>query len=104
MAVLTRRHDLVSIVLEDPRDLSLPPAGLVRVADPEDPRRTLALDASDPGLRARYEAASAARRAVLERRLRECGADVLRLRTDEDPLRALMRFFRRRIGRRELAR
>lgn len=104
MAALSRRHDLVSIALHDPRETAIPAAGLVRFADPEAPRRIRVLDASDPVLRARYRAAGAARRRSLERRLREAGSDVLWLGTDEEPLRVLARYFRSRTGRRELAR
>jgi uncharacterized protein (DUF58 family) len=98
------RHDLVSAVLHDPREEELPPIGPVRFADPEDARRTFILDAADPRARARYRAACAARRRALVRSLHAAGSDVLWIRTGEDPLRALIRFFRQRIGRRELAR
>jgi uncharacterized protein (DUF58 family) len=104
LATAASRHDLVSVVLHDPREDELPAAGLVRFADPEQRRRTLVLDAGDPRIRARYRAAAGARRRALVRRLRGAGSDVLWIRTEEEPLRALVRFFRQRIGRRELAR
>jgi uncharacterized protein (DUF58 family) len=93
----------VSIVVHDEREDRLPAAGLVRFADPERPHRTLVFDAGDPRNRARYRAAALARRRALVRRLRGAGSDVLWIRTGEEPLRALVRFFRQRIGRRELA-
>jgi uncharacterized protein (DUF58 family) len=98
------RHDLVSAVLHDPREEELPAVGPVRFADPEDARRTFVLDAADPRVRARYRAACATRRRTLVRNLHAAGSDVLWIRTGEDPLRALIRFFRQRTGRRELAR
>ena len=103
LAAACIRHDLVSVVLQDPREDELPAAGLVRFADPEQPRRTLALDTGDPRVRARYQMASAARRRGLKRWLHAAGADVLWIRSGEEPLRALVRFFRQRTGRRELA-
>ena len=95
---LARRHDVVAAAIEDPRELELPAAGAFRVGDAERGGRTLLLR-SDPGTRERYRSAAAARRRGLERALRSDGADVLWLRTDRDPLRALARFFEARPGR-----
>jgi uncharacterized protein (DUF58 family) len=69
------------------------------VADPErgGARAVLRTDAAT---RARFAAAAAERRRSLERTLRNAGADVVWLRTDRDPLRALARFFERRPARR----
>lgn len=104
LAAAATRHDLVSIVLHDPREDELPAAGLVRFGDPERRGHSVLLDAGDPRIRARYRAAAGARRRALVRRLRGAGSDVLWIRTQEEPLRALTRFFRQRTGRRELAR
>jgi len=95
---LARRHDVVAAAIEDPRELELPAAGALRVGDPERGGRTLLLR-SDPRARERYRSAAAARRRGLERALRSDGADVLWLRTDRDPLRALAHFFEARPGR-----
>jgi uncharacterized protein (DUF58 family) len=104
LAAVAARHDVVSIVLHDRREDELPDAGVVRFADPEDPRRSLILDTSRPSVRMRYRAAAAARRRALVRRLHATGSDVLWIHGGEEPLRALARFFRQRVGRRELAR
>ena len=104
LAAAAARHDLVSVVLHDPREDELPDVGPVRFSDPEDPRHSVILDSGDARVRARYRAAAAARRHSLARRLHGAGSDVLWMRTPEEPLRALARFFRQRIGRRELAR
>jgi uncharacterized protein (DUF58 family) len=92
---LARRHDVVAAAIEDPREVELPDVGTVVVADPErgGARAVLRTDAAT---RRRFAAAAAARRRRLERALRNAGADVVWLRTDRDPLRALARFFERR--------
>jgi uncharacterized protein (DUF58 family) len=95
---LARRHDVVAAVVEDPRDLELPAAGSLRVADAERGGRALWLR-TDPATREHYRAAAGARRRLLERKLRTAGADLLWLRTDRDPLRALAHFFERRPAR-----
>jgi len=99
LAALASRHDLVSIVVEDPRERALVAAGGLRLADPERggaPR----LLATGARRRARYAAAAEARRRALVHRLRSEGADVLALSTAGDPLRVLVRFFRARVDHR----
>lgn len=98
LARLARRHDVVSVVVVDPREEELPAAGTVLVGDPERGGPVLRLRTGRHA-RERYRAAAAARRAALDRLLRASGADVLRLRTDRDPLRGLARFFARRPAR-----
>lgn len=97
---LARRHDLVSAIPLDPRELSLPRVGAVRIADPEQPGRTFVLDTRSRRARRRYLAACAARRSELAGRLRRIGAEIVWLRTDRNPLYPLGRFFNERAGRR----
>ena len=99
LASLARRHDVVAAVVLDPREEELPASGPLRLVDAERPGRPLVIDASSKVVRARYRAACLARRRALERRLRADGADLLRLRSDRDPLSALMRFFQAHAGR-----
>jgi len=101
---LSRLHDVVCVVLHDPREESLPRAGLVRVQDPEEPGHTLLVDSSSARTRARFRRAWALRAASLERGLRATGADVVWMRTDRDPLGTLTHFFHSRaLGRRSAA-
>jgi uncharacterized protein (DUF58 family) len=60
---LSRRLDLVSIALTDPREEALPRCGILRLTDPERPGRTLVLDSNSRRVRARYRRAWAARTA-----------------------------------------
>lgn len=99
LAALASRHEVVSILVEDPRERALVAAGGVRLVDPERGGGVRLLGTS-ARRRARYAAAAEARRAALVHRLRSEGADVLPLSTAADPLRALVRFFRARADRR----
>jgi uncharacterized protein (DUF58 family) len=99
LAATGRRHELVAIAVEDPREAELPAAGPLRLADPERPGAVWLLDSGARRARERYRAAARARRRALERGLRAARADVLWLSTADDPLRALLRFFRERTGR-----
>lgn len=100
LADLGRRHDVVAAVLVDPRELELPRVGPVRLADPEAPGRTFVLDTRSRRARRRYLRACEERRRRLAFELRRSGCDLLWLRTDRDPLRALGRLFRERAARR----
>jgi uncharacterized protein (DUF58 family) len=96
LAAVAHRHDLVAGFVVDPREQTLPPAGTLRVADPEAPGRSLLLRSGARRARERYRAAAQVRERLLERRLRADGADWLALRTEVDPLRTLGRFFAQR--------
>lgn len=98
-AELGRSHDVVSIVVVDPRECALPRVGRVRVRDPENPARTWLLETSSDRARERYERARTERERVLRSRLHRAGCDVVRIDTRDDPLRVLSRFFRWRAAR-----
>jgi len=92
IAALASRHDLVTVVVDDPREHALVAAGGIRLVDPEAGGRRRLL-ATGRRRRARYAVAAADRRTALLRRLRREGADPVALSAPEDPLRALVRFF-----------
>jgi uncharacterized protein (DUF58 family) len=100
LAFLSRRHDVVAAVLVDPREILLPRAGVVRIADPEAPGLTLVLDTGSGRARSRYLTACAERRRRLLAWLRRAGAEPVWLRNDRSPLHPLGRFFRERAARR----
>ena len=98
LVALARKHDLVSIVLSDPREEALPRVGLIRMQDPERPGRSLLLNSNSARVRTRHRRAWELRRRSLERGLRAAGSDVLWLRTDRDPLRGLLLYFVKRAA------
>jgi uncharacterized protein (DUF58 family) len=92
------RHDLLAVEVVDPRELRLPPIGVLEVADPESGDvHEVDVDAT---LAARYEAAASDFRAEVAAGLRSAGAAHLRLRTDGDWLLDIVNFVahRRRGG------
>lgn len=97
--VLARKHDVIPIVLSDPREHRLEDVGLVTVEDLESGQR-LVVDTGDPGLRSRYEARVAAQRDDLDAAFREARVDPIRISTQGDHVEALIRFFRMRAQRR----
>lgn len=91
------KHDLVPVVVQDPREADLPAASaVVEVVDPETGART-ALDLrTAAGSVAREESA---RRAELERTFRGCGLEPVIVSTDRPTIDPLVAFFRRRARR-----
>ncbi|WP_406690769.1 DUF58 domain-containing protein [Saccharopolyspora sp. ID03-671] len=92
---LCQRHTVVAVELVDPLEMRLPAVGSLVVEDPETGER-LTVDTLDRGLRERYEEAARQQREGIARVLRNAGAEHLRLRTDEDWIGQLVRFFQLR--------
>lgn len=92
---LNRRHDVVAIVVGDPREDRFPGGGLVRLIDAESgERRLVDLDAADVARRA------GARHVQTARRFQTAAIDALSLSTAVPYDRDLLRFFRERTVRR----
>jgi uncharacterized protein (DUF58 family) len=91
------KHDVVPVVVEDPREARLPDApAVVEVYDPETGART-ALDLR--GAAAAVAREEEARRAELERTFRSCGLEPIAVSTDKPTIEPLVAFFRRRARR-----
>jgi uncharacterized protein (DUF58 family) len=99
MRALAARHDVLAIEVVDPRELELPPIGLVTFVDTQTGQR-LEVQTASRRLRTRYAAAAAAQRADIARRIAAAGAEHLVLRTDRDWLLDIVRYVDRRRRRR----
>lgn len=91
------KHDVVPVLVEDPRESALPelPA-VVELLDPETGTRELA----DLRAGASLARAEAERRRELARAFRACGVEPVRVSTEGSAVDALVAFFRRRARRR----
>jgi uncharacterized protein (DUF58 family) len=98
LGITARRHDLIPIDLSDALDQSLPPAGLVRVRDPETDREALCDFSSRRG-RAAYEKLARVARARREHLFRSRDLDFISIRTGEPYTRAILNTFRLRARR-----
>ncbi len=94
-----QRHDIIAIVLDDPRDFELPAVGLLRLADPESGRQML-VDTAHPAVRRAFAERARAFAEERLRRLRACDIDTVVVRTDRPYAPELVRFFRTREKRR----
>jgi uncharacterized protein (DUF58 family) len=98
LRVVARKHDVVAVSVTDPREASLPEAGLVGVVDPET-GDTGILDAGSTAVRRAY--AEFAERFLIGVRgaLQRAGVDLLELSTGEPYEMPMVRFFRERARR-----
>jgi uncharacterized protein (DUF58 family) len=99
LGLTNTRHDVVCLHLHDPRESTLPEAGLLTIEDAET-GELLELDSNRNSVRARFAAVNADRLAELDRALNRTGVDTLRLKTTEPFAPVLQRFFEIRQGRR----
>jgi uncharacterized protein (DUF58 family) len=95
LRVANRRHDLIAVVLEDPRENELPSMGMVALRDPENGERFVA-DTSDARLRREFQRLRLRQREERDRFLRSLDVDAINVSTDHPYTRALFRFFRQR--------
>jgi uncharacterized protein (DUF58 family) len=90
-----RRHDLVAIHVEDPRERELPNVGIIALEDAET-GEIIELDTARPAVRKRFNELSLERSQRLRIDLRAEGVDTVQLRTDLPYIPPLQRFFKSR--------
>lgn len=98
LPILARKHDVIPVVVTDPREHTLPDAGLVLAEDLETGQRHV-VDTSDPGIRAAYEARAKARVRARTDIFRRARVDSIDVSTDGNHVDALVRFFKMRTRR-----
>lgn len=95
LKIANRRHDVIGVVVDDPRDFTLPDVGLIELEDAESGERVL-VDTGDRHVRDAFERQAETARRERDRLLRSVDVDTINLRTDRSYTEALMRFFRMR--------
>jgi uncharacterized protein (DUF58 family) len=94
-----RRHDLIAVHVEDPREKELPNVGIVALEDAES-GEVIELDTASATIRKRFKELSLERGRRLVSDFRSEGIDTLQLQTDAAYMPALQRFFKTRERRR----
>ncbi len=98
LRTLGQRHDTIAVVLNDPRELELPPVGTLALEDAET-GEAIEVDTSDRRVRVAYAEAATERRLERRRALGRVGIDSVEVFTDRPFLPALMALFRARSRR-----
>jgi uncharacterized protein (DUF58 family) len=89
--LLNQHHEVMAIRLWDPREIELPDIGPVIMEDAETGEQ-LYVDTHDKKIRARFTEAAQRREAILNEAFKHAGVDALSLSTDDDLVRAIVRF------------
>ena len=95
LTVAARRHDIVGMQIYDERETELPNVGLMHVRDAET-GKTRILDTSSKVVRERYANWFAEHTENFRQLFAKTGADSLRINTEEDYVKELLRFFKQR--------
>jgi uncharacterized protein (DUF58 family) len=96
--ISSRRHEIVPIFLIDPMEEKLPNMGIIQVENPET-GELLTVDTTSKKIRDAYEYAATAQREAREKAFRKRKIDHVVVRTDEDYLAPLLKYFRLRARR-----
>jgi uncharacterized protein (DUF58 family) len=88
---LNRRHEVLAIRLWDPREVELPDIGPIIMEDAETGEQ-LYVDTHDRRFRQRFNEVARQREAALNAAFKRAGVDALSLSTEEDLVRAIVRF------------
>lgn len=95
LSIARRKHDIAGIHVYDPWEKDLPPLGLVRVLDPET-KEVRWEDFSSKTLRKEYALWFENNQVNMRNSFLKAGADIVSIRTNEDHILPLLKFFRKR--------
>jgi uncharacterized protein (DUF58 family) len=98
LTILNKKHDLVALMVRDPREETLPAVGIAQFLDPET-GESITVDTTDANFRRRYEAIARAARNRAISAFRESQVDHAELRTDRPYIDPIVSLFRRRATR-----
>lgn len=98
LRVVARKHDVVALAVQDPREGVLPDVGLIAAEDPES-GEAVVVDSGSAKVRRAYAAWAQERSARTKAILDRTGVEWLELSTGEPYDRPLVRFFRERARR-----
>lgn len=95
LKVANRKHDVVTISLNDRREEDIPPVGLIHLQDAET-GETIVVDSSDPTMRNELKQYAQERAEKVIQTLKRLSVDHIRIFTGEDYLAPLIKLFDRR--------
>jgi uncharacterized protein (DUF58 family) len=92
LRVAGKKHDLIGIQVYDKMDMELPDAGLIEVEDSET-GKLIYVDTSDYAQRNYYQQSFFKMTEISKSLFLKSGSDLLHMRTDEDYVKILQKFF-----------
>jgi len=98
--IANKRHDMIAITLNDPREIDLPNCGIIALEDAESGKNYY-IDSSNKRLRTQYKKYNLKRLATREQLFKSIGVDYIDISTDASYIDALVKFFLKRRYRRQ---
>lgn len=95
LSLLNQHHEVIAVRLYDPAEMDLPDVGVMIMEDAETGGQ-LYVDTHDKKFRKRYQEAMQLRENDLKNAFKRAGVDVLPLSTQDDIVRSIVRFAKRR--------
>lgn len=95
LRIAGKKHDMIGFWLVDPKEVTLPDVGLLRVRDPETGEEMM-VDTSDKSLRNAFKNAMMTRETELVSLFRSMNMDSIQIMTDQSYVEPVMKFFKMR--------
>jgi uncharacterized protein (DUF58 family) len=92
LKVAGKKHDIIGIKLYDKMEMQLPDIGMIEAEDAETGKRSW-IDSSDFSVRQQYQASFFQHTEYCKSVFLKSGSDLLHIRTDEDYVKVLKKFF-----------
>lgn len=93
--ITARKHDLIAVKIEDPRENELPSVGLVQFADPESGKEML-IDTGSIKVRSQFYAKVQERKNLIRKIFTAAGVDSINVNTAQSYIPPLVNFFKKR--------
>lgn len=93
--ITARKHDLIAVKIEDPRENELPSVGLVQFADPESGKEML-IDTGSIKVRSLFYAKVQERKNLIRKIFTAAGIDTINVNTAQSYIPPLVNFFKKR--------
>jgi uncharacterized protein (DUF58 family) len=91
LRLMNQRHEVLAVRLWDPREMELPDVGSIVMEDAETGEQ-LVVDTHNKKFRTSFREAALQRESALRQTFKHAGVDLMSLSTDEDMVRAIIRF------------
>ncbi len=95
LTIAAKKHDVIGLHIYDEKEMMLPKVGLMRVKDAETGAERI-IDTSSKKLRDKYHQWFLDHEQYFKEAFVKTGSDTLSIRTDDDYVKSLLKFFKRR--------
>jgi len=95
LTIAAKKHDVIGLHIYDEKEMMLPKVGLMRVRDAETGAERV-IDTSSKKLRDKYNQWFVDHERYFKEAFVKTGSDMLSIRTDDDYVKSLLKFFKRR--------